>query len=373
LPTLTSQPGCFFVACGLALQGLGLAAVDTNLMPEEEGGLLQRMTQLMTRRIGGAKTAWGLDLSSSGLKALKLAAGGSEAANPSIDDAAWLEHRKPLHQAGSPVEERTLIAETLTRFLETHKLAGDRVCLGLSSAAVMLRDARIPSASARKQEAVIEHQVKMLFPIPESELLWDYTVVDETASDDDRPREIEIKLLAVRKHPLVERMAVLEEHGINVDLWQSDCVALHNFLQYDGGVDVRAARSEAAAPRGLTVALDIGCDTTSVVFSGPKSLWFRTSSVGAHRINRVVIQRFGLTFAQSEQWKRQPHLAPSPRALYAHGFEPVFEDYLHEIQEAMHTFRAQHPDRSIERVVGVGGGWRAHGLLQYIIEQTSAE
>jgi len=69
---LRNEPGQYFVACGLALQGLGLAAIDINLLPQAESGLWSKLPGL--RRKGPPSSAWGLDLGIAGLKAVRLVA-----------------------------------------------------------------------------------------------------------------------------------------------------------------------------------------------------------------------------------------------------------------------------------------------------------
>ena len=74
-PAFAEHPGCFFVACGLALQGLGQAPLETNLLPTGNRTVLGRIAKIAKMRVipRAARSAWGIDLGASGLKAVRLA------------------------------------------------------------------------------------------------------------------------------------------------------------------------------------------------------------------------------------------------------------------------------------------------------------
>ena len=63
------SPGRFFVACGLALQGLDQAAISINLRPSPKTSLLRKLTLLKRK---SPTAAWGLDLGTTGLRAAHL-------------------------------------------------------------------------------------------------------------------------------------------------------------------------------------------------------------------------------------------------------------------------------------------------------------
>ncbi len=68
---LLRNPGRFAVACGLALAGVKQAAVGIDLVAAQELGLRDRLSQMVQAKSG--RSAWGIDLGSSALKAVRLA------------------------------------------------------------------------------------------------------------------------------------------------------------------------------------------------------------------------------------------------------------------------------------------------------------
>ena len=71
---LAENPGRFAIACGLALQGLGLAPIKINLLPE--GSWIEKIGRWLPKR--RAQSAWGIEISSSGIKAVKLTVSGQK-------------------------------------------------------------------------------------------------------------------------------------------------------------------------------------------------------------------------------------------------------------------------------------------------------
>jgi len=142
---LLQNPGRFAVACGAALQGLGEAAIEINLLPDEER-LWQRAVRWLSKR--QARSAWGLDLGSSGLKAVKLTRG-EDPSDPIVLTACDLvEHDKILSQAGSERQQRSLIEASVGVFFAKNDSTAD---LGIDRASkALVRQFRIPFAKAEQ-------------------------------------------------------------------------------------------------------------------------------------------------------------------------------------------------------------------------------
>jgi hypothetical protein len=127
-PLLDAHPGCFFVACGLALQGLGQTAIRTNLLPPET----RRFFDFVRRpiRLGTARTAWGIDIGSSSLKAARLS-WDSRHCVARLEAVEHLPHRQLPGQAANSIEEEAIVGETFRAFLARHQLKG--ACVGLGA------------------------------------------------------------------------------------------------------------------------------------------------------------------------------------------------------------------------------------------------
>ncbi|HTN75621.1 MAG TPA: zinc ribbon domain-containing protein, partial [Pirellulaceae bacterium] len=136
---LAAQPGQFFVALGLALQGLGKAALDMNLAPEAKATVLTQFKSLLRKK--AAKPVWGIDLNSSGLRAVQLIAAEQ---GVTVVEAYSARHRKILSQPDAEQERGAICLETLQAFIARHALGDARVIVNMPAQRLLGRFIDMP-------------------------------------------------------------------------------------------------------------------------------------------------------------------------------------------------------------------------------------
>ncbi len=363
---LLRHPGRFAVACGLALAGLKRATLRIDLLAAQQPGVLRRVKNLMQQPLG-SRPAWGIDVGVSGLKAVKLSWNESKR-QAVVEDAAFVEHAKPLSHAANDADETKVVAETLKKFLESHEIKTERVCAGLPGRMTLVRQIKMPPVGAAKAAKLARFEAAHQFPIPFDQLAWDYQLLDDASPNGDaKPKAAEEKsrhalLIAAKRTTTEHFLTPFQRHDVRVDVLQADFLALHNFLAYDC---FAAADPPSDGPPPATAALDVGCDVTNIVVSSPDSLWFRRCGVAGQSFTRALVQEFNLSIAQAEQRKRAPATAERMSDLYA-ALSPVFDDLLTEVQESLASYSAAHPDRPVQRILAVGGGFALHGLFRHL-------
>ena len=314
---LLAQPGRFAVAAGLALAGLRRAAVTIDLLATRRRSMLGRIGRLVHSRT--VRSAWGLDLSASGLKAVKLAWDDS-LRHPVLESALLIEHAKPLGQAVNEAEERKLMIETLTTFLDRRPSKAERTCAGLPGRMLVSKQFELPPVAADKLPSVVEFEARREFPFPLEQLVWDYELFDEATDAADpaaRPWRRSL-VVATRKATAKHFLDAFRQLDIRVDMLQADFVALHNLVLHEyfapsaelpAGEKAESGDSgppAAAAPVSAVATIDVGCDATNVVVSSPHALWHRSCGVAGQTFTRALVRDFNLTVAQAEQLKRVP-------------------------------------------------------------------
>jgi type IV pilus assembly protein PilM len=360
LDALGEHPGTFFVACGLALQGLGRAPVKINLLPPDTGGLVGRMGR-MVRKLP-SKSAWGIDLSSHALKAVRLVYQEKQH-RVLIDACDYVEHRKPLGQALNDTQRRTLLEETFRIFRARNKVKADRVCAGLPGMLAVCRHLTLPPVEKSKIPSVVQYEAKIHLPYDLAELAWGYHLLDDTGEEHD-VRHHEIALVAVRREQLRQHLERLSGLDVQVDEIVGDCLALHNALLYDR-LACRRQEKEEAPDEGNVAILDMGAESTSVVVSSPRTVWFRNVGVGGMNLTRALVREFDLTLAQAEGLKADPTGARRVSRVYE-ALGPVFQDLMEETRSSLETFARLLPGQPVSKILCVGGGFRFHGLLRYL-------
>ncbi len=364
---LLENPGRFYVACGLALQGIGRAAAAINLAPPEPG--LRRRVGQWVRRARGGKTAWGLDLGRSGLKVVKLVADDEE--NPVLEVCDLVEHRKPLSQALGEDEERAILTETLSLFLSRHDPQSDRICLGLPAGLFLLRHVKMPKMDRIRMARAVALEAGNHFT-PLDQFLWGFWVLREEQpapithrragaaqeSEEARGGRCEVAIVGARRLPIIDLVRKFEASGLRADVVQCDSLALHNYLVYD-----RLSPTSGARPVARPVAaFDLGCASTELVVSGLDFVWFRSVSIGSDRINQVLVRYLRWTIAQAEQAKRAPAASTNVAEMYD-LMTPVFDEFAGELDTSLAALKSIFGAVALERILAVGGGIQVPGML----------
>ncbi|HZN36500.1 MAG TPA: pilus assembly protein PilM [Pirellulaceae bacterium] len=353
--SLREHPGQFFVAFGLALQALDLAAVGVDLMPREKGSLLSKLPALNLGGKRAPEAAWGLDLSDTALKALKLV---REAKDGSlkIEAAEFLLHSQPLQHPAAEANRCAIVAQTLAEFAgRAGDLKGVKLCTNIAGGRVLGRFFELPPMPARKVAESVQYEARHQLPVALDELSWSYAIQDDVAGKaaDEQPRRIVVQ--ATRDAHVRDRLASFKAAGLAIDAVQSDCLALHSALVHELEL----------SGEGAVAAIDVGVAGTNVVVSSPSCAWFRTLAHGGDHYSRELAKALGCTAEEAELQKRQPARVCGYHLL-CEAWQPLFVQLGSEIERSLATYRKLYPEHPVRQLYGLGGAFRAQGLLRYL-------
>ena len=352
--TLRNHPGEFFVALGLALQGVDEAGLDISLMPRQKGNVLVKLATmpLLSR---AATAAWGIDAGGFAIKAIKL--GKTAAGKVKVEDCHYIPLKKPLAHPDAEGERLGIVTAALADLASRTDFKGCRVVAALPGHRVLGRFFDLPPLAAKKVTGAVEYETRHQLPIDLDELCWDWKALgqgDERHAD-HTPRPILV--VAARRSHVEERLSVFKSAGVAVDEMQSDCVALHNALELELFDPQKPAE-------GAIAALDVGSDGVNVVVSGPQSVWFRSFGLGGDAFTFALTQQLKLTFDGAEQIKRQPASAKSYREFRG-AIEPLLAQFQSEIDRSLASYR-RHSATEVKRLYALGGGTNLHGLVRHL-------
>ncbi len=162
-PYFMEHRGGFFVACGLALQGLGQSPLTVNLANAARGSVVEKLSKMVRRRRAMTPSAWGVDISASGLKAIRLVHY-QEAGSVVVDACDFIKHDKNLNEPSAQADRRAILAETLTDFVGRHDLKADTVCVGMHRSMVLGRFFKLPPVVPKKIPAIVQYEVGSQVP-----------------------------------------------------------------------------------------------------------------------------------------------------------------------------------------------------------------
>jgi type IV pilus assembly protein PilM len=353
--SLREHPGQLFVALGLALQGIDEAAIETSLIPPEKANVLVKLATmpLLSR---AATTAWGIDLGGFALKALQLR---KEASGKiKVADCQYILLKKPLGHPDAEGERLGILSEALADLASRVNFKGSRVVTALSGRRVLGRFFDLPPLPAKKVPGAVEYETRHQLPLDLDELCWDWKALGKSddRQADQAPRPIMV--VAARQAHVQERLSLFKSAGIALDVMQSDCVALHNALQFELGDQPRPADEAIAL-------VDVGSDETNFVVSRPGSVWFRSFGLGGAAFTAALIQQLQLKYEHAEQLKRQPAKARRYHEFLS-AIEPLFVQLQSEIDRSLAGCRRQAAAPEVKRLFVLGGGAHLHGLIRHV-------
>jgi type IV pilus assembly protein PilM len=352
--TLRESPGQFFVALGLALQGIDEADTAVNLMPVEKAGLLSKLPFSFGKKLPTA--AWGLDLGESGLRAIKLSKD-AKSGVLKLEACEHISHSQPLVQIEKSLEREEVAAVTLKEFLGRAQTEGSRLIASVSGQRVLGRFFDLPPMAGKKVAEAVQFEAKHQIPVPLEDLSWAYDIQGVAGGDggkeqDERPRKI--LLVASRLVHVQAQAALFKAAGITIDELTPDCLALHNAFQFE----FHSENAKAAA------VVDVGLDSTNFLVSAPRAAWFRSFGLGGENFTQALARHFQLTREQAEELKRKPAKARR-YSLYCATQEPLFVQLVSELERSLSSY-SRFSAEPAEKLYGVGGAFQTHGLLRYL-------
>jgi type IV pilus assembly protein PilM len=377
----------FCVAAGLALQGLEQAAININLAPPEKSGML---AVLLKGKKKPPAVAWGIDVGRCALKAIKLRYD-AEKNSLAAEAAEYIEHSTLLNATDTQAE--ATLAQSLAKFFARDDLKNVPLCVSIPGQKVLSRSVALPLVDEKRIGELMKFEVRHQILFPLEEVVWGYQVLSQRQTEVAVVRECAAVLLALKQDEARAAVAPFTAAGLKVAILQSDAAALFNFVMYDcaandaalkpsllgraqgEGQQDRAFGSAIRVPQQkvttgtaddidpVTVALDVGTDSSNLLVTNGRALSMRSIPLGGNTLSRMIVKEFQLTFAQAERVKRNPSSVRELSRLFA-VLEPRFADLAAEIERSIDTFLQAQPARRVARFIVVGGGLKLHGALR---------
>lgn len=362
---LREHPSVFFTAFGLALQGLGLAKADVNLMPQPKG-LLSRIAPL-ARGLSSVHDAWGIDLGSSCLKAVRLQRDKKTQAIRITQaivephDASW---SGGVDEAGF----QPVAAATMERFLEQVEGKSVPAVLGFAGFKALGRWFELPPMKDSKLSEAVAYEAKMQIPIPIDEIVYDWQSGSPSESSGG---QLPVTLLAARRDHLETWAALFQSSAIKPVAIQSTCLALYNAGQYVAGVGEKEAQSEvksaatAASPAApLQAWLEVGAETSNLVVGSSTNVRFRSLGLGSRKLERAVAAALKKDHVASRAALRYPAEDPAYHSI-TEAVLPAIEDLVQQVRRSLRSFAGD--GLSAASLSVAGGGALQLGVLRRLV------
>ncbi len=294
---------------------------------------------------------WAVDLGNNCLKALQLVAVGDVVQVIGFDH---IPHGKLLSGSGVSAAERDeLIAITLRQFVQRNDVSYDPLIVSVPSQNSFARFVTLPPVEQKRLPEIVKFEAAQQIPFDMSEVQWDYQMMTEPGSPEQK-----VGLFAIKNEIVEAEMEHFEREDLVVSYVQMAPMALYNFLLYDRP---ELARSDNRA----TVIVNVGAESTDLVVCTKSAVWQRCIMMGGNTFTQAIAETFKLSFEKAEKLKRTAPVSKYARQIFQ-AMRPVFTDWASEVQRSLGFYTNSNPDVKLTRVVAMGGGTKLRGLLKYL-------
>ena len=338
--SIRKNQGRFATAFGLALQGIGLATIDTNLMPASRS---------FFRKSSSAKNdAWGIELGASGVKAIHLVRGRGDEVH--IQQALYF----PIKAEQSAIDEtdRSMaIQQCLERLEANADLSTDAAVVSISGVKTLGRFFDMPVLKGKKLTEAIRYEAKIQIPIPVDQIEFDHHIWDAK----DGPLR-SVGLISARKDVINQTVELFDSSGFSPFQINSSCIALHNAACFE-------YREEVEQSQNLGV-LDIGVDSSNFIAGNRDQLRFRTIPFGMDKLNQTIVEGLKVTQQEAEQLRRQHGHTMRAHKVDSLMADPL-SDFVQEIGRSLSGFSTE--GIHVDRLIVTGGGIAQHGIERFLV------
>jgi type IV pilus assembly protein PilM len=296
----------------------------------------------------GASSAWGLDVGSSTVKAVKLERVGHRI---EVVDFDVIEIEHSDDETTRDLRNSAAMAELVRR----KKFGQIPVVVSVAGNQVFFRPFSLPAVGDKKVPEIVSYEARQQVPFALEEVVWDYRVAQVPGS-----AELQVSLVAIRHEIIDGLLSSLAEHNLNIVGITPSPVAILNYVSFD------------IQPGETFLVLDAGAKVTDFAIQKDGSFWFRPLPVAGDDLTRVFEQKFRMPFAEAEGLKTK--LADSKQ--YEKMFqvlEPSLRSLAGEITRTSGYYLSLQRNAKIERVFGTGHAFRLPGMADFISGNTEME
>ncbi|WP_432533507.1 type IV pilus assembly protein PilM [Kineococcus arenarius] len=300
------------------------------------------------------RTAIGLDIGTSGVRAAELSYGKGGITLEKFGQVAIPEGAV---RDGEVMDQR-VVADALKALWKGSGFSGKKVALGIANQRVVVRQVELPWMPAAELRKSLPLQVQDHLPMPVADCVIDFHTVEEVRDGDTRL--LRGLLVAASREMVMANVQAVQAAGL-----RPVSVDLSSFAV------LRAVARPHSADVATEALLDIGARVSNlVVHSAGVPRFVRVLLMGGQDVTDAVAERLGVPSALAELIKRggAEDVPDEERELAGTAVDLMLEAFVDEIRSSLDYYSAANPQFRPERLVLSGGG----SLLSSIAERLSS-
>jgi type IV pilus assembly protein PilM len=298
------------------------------------------------------RTAIGLDIGTSGVRAAELSFGKRGVTLEKFGQIAL----SPGVVRDGEVMDGDALAETLRQLWAYTRFSHKQVALGIANQRVVVRQVELPWLPERELRASLPFQVQDYLPMPVEHAVLDFHPVEEV-SVPGQPRLLRGLLVAAVREVVLSNVNAVQGAGLQVT-----GVDLTSFAV------LRSMGNSGAADADTVALVDIGAKVTNiVVHRAGVPLFVRILLLGGQDVTDAVAESLGVETVEAEALKQLPSRAGydlDQLAAAAQAADEGADAFVDEVRSSLDYFAASSPGQRLQRLVLTGGGSHLAGLAE---------
>ena len=310
-----------------------------------------------------SRTAIGLDIGTSGVRAAELAFGKGGATLRRFGQVDL----PPGAVRDGEVAEPETVARAIKQLWASAKFGSKKVVVGVANQRVIVRQVDLPWLPADELRKSLAFQVQEFIPIPVDQAILDFHPVEEFTNESGG-RMLRVLLVAASREMVTGLLDAA--HRADLSVTQVD---LTPFAVLRAAADIDGFDPDHGDAEAI---VDIGAKVTNIlVHQRGIPRFVRILLMGGEDLTEAVAERLGVPIEDAERAKRDLGLKAFPGDELAqhpasHALEAAANAFVDEVRGSLDYYRAQPAAVSIRRCVISGGGSRLRGLEQRLSSAT---
>ena len=301
-----------------------------------------------------ARSAIGLDIGTSGVRAAELSFGKGHVTLEKFGQVA-------LPQGAvrdGEVVDPDAVAEAIKQLWSHTKFSSKKVVIGVANQKVIVRQVDLPWMPADELRKSLAYQVQDFVPMPVDQAVLDFHPLEEVGADGGN-RMLRGLLVAASRDMVNVSLEAVQKAGLSPVMVDLTSFAVIRSL---------ADSDELGMGAHVEALVDVGARVTNiVVHQGGVPRFVRILLMGGQDVTDAVAERMGIPQDQAEAVKQQLGLDTEDAAgmqAATRVVEAVTAAFVDEIRGSLDYYLASSGSAPISRLVLTGGGARLGGLAQ---------
>ncbi|MBI4375520.1 MAG: type IV pilus assembly protein PilM [Elusimicrobia bacterium] len=274
-----------------------------------------------------------------------------------------------LKSEASPEERKAHTINALRAFMIEKGVKIKEAATSLSGNSVIVRYVKFPRLTRSELSATLATEAEPFIPFDINEVQLGFHILGEVVEEGQK--KMETVLVAAKKDLVTSRLDVLQAAGLSPTIIDVDSFALENVFE-----KARDPKTDT----GATLYLNIGHLVTNLsILDNGVTRVVRDIFISGNTLTKAISKALQIDFAKAEELKRQYGIivdaAEKERALQegqreslgvSQAVTNVVKDLVGEVHRSVDFYLSQGPERSIGRIVLMGGSAKLKNLPKHL-------